>query len=188
MAKINMHPMNVIADCLAMWLADSGQWTPTMHQYPRPIFDHQDGPTIMVGGIILAGMVNTTIVDGNQLFMVDTLIVRSTAADPAQLGMDGTEIVRLDHLPKEPGHIFILKCASTVMSVYYGMISGDLARFGRPQRGPACRAPGPWPGFPSPDTMVSCPDCGGMLFPGQVDHPWPVYRYQDMRLIHRIRS
>jgi hypothetical protein len=193
MPAIPIHNSELIMECLMTWQPGSGKWAPTLHRFPRPILDHQDGPAILIGGLLLAGMTKTTLLIDNQMYLVDTFIIHNVMSRPIGLAAEDTqvepvEIMRLNRHPKEPEHKFVLTCASTLMSVYFGLVAGDLGRFGRDERVPACGTNGRAPtcADPGPNAMVSCPDCGGMLFPSISDHPWPVYRYNDMRIIYRI--
>jgi hypothetical protein len=193
MAAIPLHISELIMECLTTWLAGSGRWTPTLHRYPKPIQRHQTGPTILLGGMLLGAMTKTTCFDrdNNQMYFSDTFIVRSVMARPVHLSaegtqVDGSEIIRIERHRKSPEDKYLLECASSAMSIYYGLVCEDLARFGRPEKAPTVCRDRIVPDNPQPNVMVSCPDCGGMLFPGLIDHPWPVYRSGDMRLIHRI--
>jgi hypothetical protein len=191
MAAIPLHISELIMECLTAWLAGSGRWTPTLHRYPKPILDQQIGPTILVGGLMLGAVVRTPFLYKERLTIVDTFIVRSTMAQPIRLAVEGSqtgplEMIRLDRHPKSPAHEYVFGCASSFMSVYFGLICGDLARFGRDERVEECRGRIVPDNPPEPYTMIQCQDCGGMLFPGMIDHAWPVYRHGDMRLIHRI--
>jgi hypothetical protein len=192
MPAIPIHLSELIEKCLNEWFDGSGKWTPTLHRLPKPILDNQYGPTLQIGGLLLAAMTKTTSVECNQMYLVDTFIVRCVLGQPVKLAFEGehvepVEFLRLERRPGIPEREYIFGCASTFMSVYFGLVAGDLARFGRDERVPECRRPDPMMFFsdPGPDAMVSCPQCGGMLFPGQIDHPWPVYRHNDMRLIYR---
>jgi hypothetical protein len=190
MPAIPMHNSELIMECLTAWFAGSGRWTPTLHRYPEPIFDQQTGPTFLVGGLLLGAVSRAPVLFGNRLTIIDTFIARNVMAQPIKLAGDGSqseplEMIRLDRHPDAPVHKYALTCASSTMSVYFGLIAGDLAKYGRDERVPECRSP-VVPTDPQPDSMVSCPDCGGMLFPGMVDHVWPVYRHSDMRLIYQI--
>jgi hypothetical protein len=190
MAAIPLRISDIIMERLVSWLHGSGRWTPTLHRYPKPILNQQIGPTILIGGLLLGAVVRTPFLYREQLTITDTFIVRNTMARPIKLAIEGTqteplEMIRLDRHPEEPVHEYVLACASSFMSVYFRLICGDLAKFGRDERVEKCRArivPLDQPA----DAMIQCPDCGGMLFPGIQDHPWPVYRHGDMRLIHRI--
>lgn len=173
-------------------MGNSGQWTPTLHRFPKPILDHQTGPTILLGGILLGAMTKTTSLDSymNEMYFTDTFIVRSVMARPVYLSAEGTqvegsEIIRIERHRKSPEDKYLLGCASSAMSIYYGLVCGDLARFGMPEKAPTECRDRIVPDNPRPNTMVSCQDCGGMLFPGMIDHPWPVYKHGDMRLIYR---
>jgi hypothetical protein len=175
---------------LTVWLAGSGRWTPTLHRYPKPILHQQTGPTILIGGMLLGAVCRAPFLFKDQLTILDTFIVRNTMGRPIRLAAEGSqteplEMIRLDRHPDSTEPNFVLTCASSFMGVYFGLICGDLAKFGRDERVPVCRPP-VVPIDPPPNSMISCPDCEGMLFPEQIDHPWPVYRHGDMRLIYRI--
>lgn len=191
MSNLKVLPSELVIECLVNWMSRAGEYAPSVGARPEPIREHQIGPTVAVGGIILGCLCPVTVMQENGMYMTDLLIVRSTLPTPEDVlpimpGTDphGTEIVRLERDIRSPEHQFILGCAGAMMSVYFGIVAGDLGKFGQPLTVRRCLPLAGGDAAGQPGQMIVCPECQGYVFPGR-GHETPVFRHDDCRLVYQ---
>lgn len=193
MAKLNILLSELVSTSLIEWLRRAGDYAPSVAQRESPIIDHQIGPTVAVGGVILACLARVTVIQHNGLYLTDLLTVRSTLPIPGDVlpfapgaAEDGTEIGRFERDIRCPEHKFILTCAGTIMSIYFGLVAGDLGKFGQPLRVRRCLPLGASPVAAEAEAgkMIVCPECRGLVWPTE-GHASPVFHADNSRLVYQ---